>query len=116
VYGGVRFSPQPKKNRGHVTPVGPRDVKYESKRFAESMLPAYRRQLDLDVPTAHLGPLRASALTTPERGAGFPLRGAGRQAAADPKRRQPDSLAVTWLKGSCGSYRATRWSRNPEEC
>ncbi len=48
VYGDPQLHPQPETYWGHVTPVGPRGVYDEAKRFAEAMTMAYHRYHDLD--------------------------------------------------------------------
>lgn len=48
VYGDPEVHPQREDYVGHVTPLGPRAVYDESKRYAEAMVCAYRRQYRLD--------------------------------------------------------------------
>jgi dTDP-glucose 4,6-dehydratase len=48
VYGDPQVHPQPETYWGHVSPVGPRGVYDEAKRFAEAMTMAYHRYHDLD--------------------------------------------------------------------
>jgi dTDP-glucose 4,6-dehydratase len=43
VYGDPQISPQPEEYRGNVSPVGPRSVYDEAKRYAEALTAAYRR-------------------------------------------------------------------------
>ena len=48
VYGDPLLSPQPEDYWGNVNPIGPRGVYDEAKRFAESMVMAYRRVHNID--------------------------------------------------------------------
>lgn len=48
VYGDPLVHPQPETYRGNVSPVGPRSVYDEAKRFAEALTMAYRRTHGLD--------------------------------------------------------------------
>jgi len=48
VYGDPQVHPQPESYWGHVSPVGPRGVYDEAKRFAEAITMAYHRYHDLD--------------------------------------------------------------------
>jgi dTDP-glucose 4,6-dehydratase len=48
VYGDPQEHPQPETYWGNVNPVGPRSVYDESKRFAEALTMAYRRERGLD--------------------------------------------------------------------
>ncbi len=48
VYGDPLVNPQPENYWGNVNPIGPRGVYDEAKRFAESMVMAYRRVHDID--------------------------------------------------------------------
>ena len=48
VYGDPQVHPQPETYWGHVSPVGPRGVYDEAKRFAEAMTMAYHRYHKLD--------------------------------------------------------------------
>jgi dTDP-glucose 4,6-dehydratase len=47
-YGDPQVHPQPETYWGHVNPVGPRSVYDESKRFAEALTMAYRREHGVD--------------------------------------------------------------------
>lgn len=47
-YGDPDEHPQTEKYWGHVNPIGPRSVYDESKRFAEALVTAYRRYMNLD--------------------------------------------------------------------
>jgi dTDP-glucose 4,6-dehydratase len=44
VYGDPQLSPQSEEYRGDVSPVGPRSVRDEAKRYAEALTAAYRRE------------------------------------------------------------------------
>ncbi len=48
VYGDPQVNPQPESYWGHVSPVGPRGVYDEAKRFAEAMTMAYNRHHGMD--------------------------------------------------------------------
>jgi dTDP-glucose 4,6-dehydratase len=48
VYGDPAVHPQPETYWGNVNPIGPRSVYDESKRFAEALTAAYRRDRDVD--------------------------------------------------------------------
>ncbi|UCG88777.1 MAG: SDR family oxidoreductase [Gemmatimonadota bacterium] len=48
VYGDPKVHPQPESYSGHVSPVGPRGVYDEAKRFAEAMTMAYHRHHGMD--------------------------------------------------------------------
>lgn len=48
VYGDPKVHPQPESYWGHVSPVGPRGVYDEAKRFAEAMTMAYHRHHGMD--------------------------------------------------------------------
>ncbi|MDP8216693.1 MAG: SDR family oxidoreductase [Candidatus Kaelpia imicola] len=48
VYGDPLLNPQPEDYWGNVNPIGPRGVYDEAKRFAESMVMAYRRVHNID--------------------------------------------------------------------
>jgi len=48
VYGDPQVNPQPESYWGHVSPVGPRGVYDEAKRFAEAMTMAYHRHHGMD--------------------------------------------------------------------
>jgi dTDP-glucose 4,6-dehydratase len=48
VYGDPQVHPQPESYWGHVNPIGPRSVYDESKRFAEALVMAYRRDRGVD--------------------------------------------------------------------
>ena len=48
VYGDPLVHPQPESYWGNVNPIGPRSVYDESKRFAESLTTAYRKQRGVD--------------------------------------------------------------------
>jgi len=48
VYGDPLVHPQPEEYWGNVNPIGPRSVYDESKRFAEAVTTAYRRERDVD--------------------------------------------------------------------
>lgn len=48
VYGDPQVHPQPESYWGHVSPVGPRGVYDEAKRFAEAMTMAYHRHHGMD--------------------------------------------------------------------
>lgn len=48
VYGDPLEHPQTESYWGHVNPIGPRSVYDESKRFAESLVTAYRKRYDVD--------------------------------------------------------------------
>jgi dTDP-glucose 4,6-dehydratase len=48
VYGDPKVHPQPESYWGHVSPVGPRGVYDEAKRFAEAMTMAYHRYHGVD--------------------------------------------------------------------
>ena len=54
VYGDPEVNPQPEDYRGNVDPFGPRSCYDESKRYAESIIRAYRDQHDLDVRIARV--------------------------------------------------------------
>jgi UDP-glucuronate decarboxylase len=49
VYGDAEVVPTPETYWGKVNPIGPRSCYDEGKRFAESLLMAYRKEYDLDV-------------------------------------------------------------------
>lgn len=49
VYGDPEVHPQDEDYWGHVSPVGPRSVYDEARRFAEALATAYRRERDADV-------------------------------------------------------------------
>src|SRR3954462_2156970 len=48
VYGDPQVHPQPETYWGHVTPIGPRGVYDEAKRYAEALTMAYHRQQGVD--------------------------------------------------------------------
>ncbi len=48
VYGDPQVHPQPESYWGNVNPIGPRSVYDESKRFAEALTTAYRRERGVD--------------------------------------------------------------------
>src|SRR5207247_6077567 len=48
VYGDPQVHPQPESYWGHVTPIGPRGVYDEAKRYAEALTMAYHRQQGVD--------------------------------------------------------------------
>src|ERR1700710_2126305 len=48
VYGDPQVHPQPEAYWGHVTPIGPRGVYDEAKRYAEALTMAYHRQKGVD--------------------------------------------------------------------
>ena len=48
VYGDPQVHPQPESYWGHVSPVGPRGVYDEAKRFSEAMTMAYHRHHGMD--------------------------------------------------------------------
>ncbi len=48
VYGDPKVHPQPASYWGHVTPIGPRGVYDEAKRYAEALTMAYHRQQGVD--------------------------------------------------------------------
>jgi dTDP-glucose 4,6-dehydratase len=54
VYGDPEVNPQPEDYRGNVDPYGPRSCYDESKRYAESLIRAYRDQHGLDVRVARI--------------------------------------------------------------
>jgi dTDP-glucose 4,6-dehydratase len=54
VYGDPEINPQPEDYRGNVDPYGPRSCYDESKRYAESLIRAYRDQHGLDVRVARI--------------------------------------------------------------
>ncbi len=54
VYGDPAVHPQVEDYWGNVNPVGPRSCYDESKRFAEALTTAYRRQHDIDVKIARI--------------------------------------------------------------
>ena len=54
VYGDPAVSPQPEQYRGNVSPVGPRSVYDEAKRFAEATTAAYRRAALADTGIARI--------------------------------------------------------------
>jgi dTDP-glucose 4,6-dehydratase len=54
VYGDPEVHPQPESYWGHVNPVGPRSVYDESKRFAEAITMAYRRDRGVDTAIARI--------------------------------------------------------------
>jgi dTDP-glucose 4,6-dehydratase len=54
VYGDPEVHPQPESYWGHVNPVGPRSVYDESKRFAEAITMAYRRDRGVDTTIARI--------------------------------------------------------------
>jgi dTDP-glucose 4,6-dehydratase len=54
VYGDPEVHPQPESYWGHVNPVGPRSVYDESKRFAEAITMAYRRDRGVDTVIARI--------------------------------------------------------------
>jgi dTDP-glucose 4,6-dehydratase len=54
VYGDPQVHPQPESYWGHVSPVGPRGVYDEAKRFAEAMTMAYHRYHKLDTRIARI--------------------------------------------------------------
>jgi dTDP-glucose 4,6-dehydratase len=54
VYGDPQVHPQPESYWGHVSPVGPRGVYDEAKRFAEAMTMAYHRYHGVDTRVARI--------------------------------------------------------------
>ena len=54
VYGDPQVHPQPETYLGNVSPVGPRGVYDEAKRFAEAMTAAYRREHGVQVRIARI--------------------------------------------------------------
>jgi dTDP-glucose 4,6-dehydratase len=54
VYGDPQVHPQPETYWGNVNPVGPRSVYDESKRFAEALVAAYRRDRGLNTAIARI--------------------------------------------------------------
>jgi dTDP-glucose 4,6-dehydratase len=54
VYGDPEVNPQPEEYRGNVDPYGPRACYDESKRYAESLVRAYRDKHELDVRIARI--------------------------------------------------------------
>jgi dTDP-glucose 4,6-dehydratase len=54
VYGDPQVHPQPETYWGNVNPIGPRGVYDESKRYAEAMTMAYRRQQGVDTAIARI--------------------------------------------------------------
>jgi dTDP-glucose 4,6-dehydratase len=54
VYGDPLISPQPEEYRGNVSPIGPRSVYDEAKRYAEALTAAYRRAELVDTAIARI--------------------------------------------------------------
>lgn len=54
VYGDPQVNPQPETYWGHVSPIGPRSVYDEAKRFAEALTMAYHREHGLRVHIARI--------------------------------------------------------------
>jgi dTDP-glucose 4,6-dehydratase len=54
VYGDPLVHPQPEHYWGNVNPIGPRSVYDESKRYAEALTTAYRREYGLDATIARI--------------------------------------------------------------